>query len=113
MLFSGVDNKSLQVDISFLKKINKVASVKEKIIKKAEELDVGYLYPIKAIKIVNGKYGEIPLVEFEEFVVFLPKRMTEVVGENIQELNTGKFGLVYVYRAKGIHQKQAEPFTRI
>lgn len=82
--------------MSFLKKINAVATAEDKEIKKSEELERGQLYPIKALKIVNGKYGEIPLVEFKDFAVFLPKRMTKVVEENLEELNNGKFGLVYL-----------------
>ncbi|CAH0555084.1 unnamed protein product [Brassicogethes aeneus] len=86
--------------MSFFKKINAVATAEDKEIKKSEELERGQLYPIKALKIVNGKYGEIPLVEFKDFAVFLPKRMTKVVEENLEELNNGKFGLVYLDKFK-------------
>ncbi|CAH0551061.1 unnamed protein product [Brassicogethes aeneus] len=81
---------------SFLLKINSSAAAEEKEVIKAEELLEGEVYPIKEIKIVKGGFGDLPLVELEEFKVFLPKRMTEAVAASLQDLNTGKFGLVYL-----------------
>ncbi|VEN63914.1 unnamed protein product, partial [Callosobruchus maculatus] len=49
---------------------------------KLNDLQINVAYPILKAKLVNGPYGEVVLVEFENNIVFLPKRATDETISN-------------------------------
>lgn len=62
-----------------LSQINAAALVQQKPTKKLKDLPKDQLFPIISAKAVKGKYGKCILLELDEFVVFLPNRMTSVL----------------------------------
>ncbi|XP_050517456.1 uncharacterized protein LOC126892066 [Diabrotica virgifera virgifera] len=80
-----------------LNKLNKVSVVKkeDKPITKLQQLEVDKPYKIINSKIVNTAFGQSVLLELEESVVFLPKRVTEDYAPYIDQLRTEKYAVVF------------------
>lgn len=77
--------------------------MKEKI--KLNQLKLNEIYPIHNMKIIATVYGDTVLVELENNSIFLPKRMTSSIEQNIEKFVPGKYGLIYtgenlVYKQK-------------
>lgn len=104
MKLGSIQNVYYRMD---LKKINSAAACENKPSIKLNELTEGAPNLIYSIKIVNGTFGRVPLVELEKNVVFLPKRTTETLEENINNFSSEKYALVYtgdkeLYKGKSV-----------
>lgn len=82
-----MDLKALN-EISLLEKENKP-------IKKLRDLELNIKYKIVGAKVTNSKFGEVILLELEEFVVFLPKRVTESYSPYVQYFKEKKYSLIF------------------
>ena len=78
-----------------LKAINKATTVTRKPKRSLKELLIDRKYQILNVKIVKGLYGEVPLVELNDCVVFLPGRVTSVIKENIDHFQSKQYALIY------------------
>lgn len=84
--------------MSFLNEINSVSSaeVVEKPIVKLVDLEQGKKFKIHEIKAVNGKFGEVIVVELDDFKVFLPKRCSDVYKKHLKEFSEGTYFLEFL-----------------
>lgn len=97
--------------MSFLDKINQVSSaeVENKPKIKLQELPVGEKFHIVSLRVIkHPTYGETILVELDEKVTFLPKRVTNIYKEHLSSLQSGEFCLVF----KGLQQLNGVPHPR-
>ncbi|CAH2018970.1 unnamed protein product [Acanthoscelides obtectus] len=80
-----------------LSKINEIAatSYTSKPKKSLYELPLNQYQTVLSIRIVQGRFGQVPLVELQNFVVFLPGRATEVIIENLESFTPGRYAIAY------------------
>lgn len=82
--------------MDFLQKLNASSILDDrKPAKKLRELEKGHAYKICNCRVINSKFGDSVLIELEDFVTFLPKRVTENYAPHCEELSTGQYSLVY------------------
>lgn len=74
--------------------VNRIGLVENKAILMLKDLKKDELYPIQNIRNVQGKYGLQTLVELENNVVFLPRRMIMDDG-TIEEIKGNQLALVF------------------
>lgn len=75
--------------------INKIALLETKTLVKLHQLTKDEPVSIKAAKIVSTKFGNSPLIEIEDNVLFLPKRVLKFVEENIEDFNNSKYTIIF------------------
>ncbi|KAJ3655769.1 hypothetical protein Zmor_014882 [Zophobas morio] len=68
-----------------LNELNKIGKCETKPKLNPDELKIGEKYPICDVKKVKGKFGDCVLVELEEGVIFLPKRMADNMSDDLIE----------------------------
>ncbi|CAH2010524.1 unnamed protein product [Acanthoscelides obtectus] len=80
-----------------LNKINEIAATgyTSKPKKSLYELPLNQYQTVLSIRIVQGRFGQVPLVELQHFVVFLPGRATEVIIENLENFTPGRYAIAY------------------
>lgn len=80
-----------------LKSLNKVSLLEKenKPIIKIPELHKDLPYKIIEGKITNSKFGKVVLLELEEHIVFLPKRVTDSYSPFVGHFKEGKYSLVF------------------
>lgn len=74
--------------------LNRRGLLEGKPILKPEDTEVDKLYPIIDFTEANGKYGEQTVVELQEHIVYLPKRM-RMAEELMESLRCKQLALVY------------------
>lgn len=82
-----MDLKALN-EISLLEKENKP-------IKKLRDLEQDIKYLIVDAKVTNSKFGEVILLELEDYVTFLPKRVTESYSLYVKYFKEKKYSLIF------------------
>ncbi|VEN43190.1 unnamed protein product [Callosobruchus maculatus] len=73
------------------------------------QLPINKKHRIVSLQIIEGRYGECPLAELDEHVVFLPGRAAEVILGNLEQFTPGEYALVYLgskATANGHHMQQ-------
>lgn len=80
-----------------LKCLNSVSLLEKenKPIKRLPELENDLPYKILGGTLTNTKFGKVVLLELEEYMVFLPKRVTEIYTPFIQYFKEEKYALVF------------------
>lgn len=79
-----------------LSKINEVTSLsKQKEVIKFVDLQEGTLNKIVGARIVSGPFGDTVLLELEDKQLFLPKRCTEPLKNELECLKSGEYSLLY------------------
>lgn len=71
------------------------ALYQNKPVKKLTDLAEGLQYTMLNLKIVKTKFGDVPLVEMDDFVTFLPGRCTKIIEENLKTFTPFSYQLVY------------------
>ncbi len=80
-----------------LNKIGKLATSEFLPFRKLTELNINEEYPIKKLRVINGKYGSNIVAELENCVVNLPKRFQKAIDDDLlEELNKRKLKLKYL-----------------
>lgn len=79
-----------------LKQLNQVSLTveAEKETKKLADLIPNLIHKIIDARSVNTRFGPAVLIELENFVVFLPKRVIEVYTPFIEYFKSGKYGII-------------------
>lgn len=62
---------------------------------KTADLPLNEPVPILSAKLVNTKYGETILAEFENNSTFLPKRVVSLMKSNLTQFTDGKYSIVF------------------
>lgn len=78
-----------------LSKINECGIAERKHLINIKELTIGGKYIICGAELTNGKFGEAILLELEEYICFLPKRVTNSFKSEIHKFIPGKYALVF------------------
>ena len=65
-----------KIKMSTLKEINQVSLLKFKPLLKVSEMKINKTYLIVNLENLSGKFGDQTKVEMEDFLVYLPKKMT-------------------------------------
>lgn len=78
-----------------LAKINEIALLQSKENVKLCDLELNKPYSILNTKIVNTRFGRCGLVELQTCNVYLPKRVTNFLEENLEEIKDEKYSLIY------------------
>lgn len=82
--------------MDFLSKINNKSLIEDrKATKSIGELEEDKKYKIQKARLVNTKFGPSVILELEDFLTFLPKRLTEPYKEHTDELSTGNYSLIF------------------
>lgn len=77
-----------------LTKLNAVASLEQKELKKNTELIVGQPYDINKIRTVTTRFGKRLVADLGNFETFIPPRLTEELEPFIGEINNGGYAIV-------------------
>jgi len=77
-----------------LSQLNSACSQKKII--KLQHLPENKVFPILNVKEVNTKYGSSILVELKDSVLFLPRRATTPVKENLSMFDEEKLGIKFI-----------------
>lgn len=75
--------------------VNAVSDIVKKPVKKLYNLQQNKPYPIVKARITTSDFGESVLLELEDCVVFLPRRVTETYKKYIDCFMTKQYKLVY------------------
>lgn len=75
--------------------VNKLALLESKEAVKLHQLPKDEEIKILSAKIVSTKYGNCPLIELEENIVFLPKRVLKFVEMNIEDFNNSRYNIIF------------------
>lgn len=77
--------------------LNRITQTNLKSWENINTLNLNKFYKIFSAKIVNTKYGKKVLIELQDVCVFLPKRYSDAVTEDIIEnFNKGEYGVVII-----------------
>lgn len=79
--------------MSLLDKINQVGLLNGKTFIKARDMQIGRHYRVISLRNFDGEYGTETIVELEENLLSLPRRM-KMSEENIKELSVKELSLV-------------------
>lgn len=77
--------------------INKISLLEKenKPVKKLSELTLNKPYKILCGQVVASKFGQSVLLELEEYVTFLPNRVTEIYKPYIQFFAEEKYSIIF------------------
>ncbi|CAH2013563.1 unnamed protein product [Acanthoscelides obtectus] len=106
---SGIKSQSCShlVCVSFVKKeeqinmdlnkINEIAATgyTSKLKKSLHELPLNQYQTVPSLRILQGRFGQVPLVELNNFVVYLPGKATEVIIKNLENFTPGRYAIAY------------------
>ncbi|VEN52742.1 unnamed protein product [Callosobruchus maculatus] len=91
-----------------LDKINAVTVGKPRI--PLQDLSLNTKYKILGIQIIEGRYGECPLVDLGSNVVFLPNRTTRTFRDHLEKFSGGDYALVYLGKLRTANGHQMQQF---
>ncbi|CAH1990810.1 unnamed protein product [Acanthoscelides obtectus] len=98
-----------------LNKINEIAATgyTSKPKKSLYELPLNQYQTVLSLRIVQGRFGQVPLVKLQNFIVFLPGRATEVIIENLENFTPGRYAIAYTgSEASSFGDNQVHHFIR-
>lgn len=76
--------------------LNKIALFEEKEIVSFSALKLNHPYPIKHMERVTTDHGKTLLVELEDFRIFIPKRISNSISDDVLErLLDSQLSLIY------------------
>lgn len=78
-----------------LQKLNSTSLLVEKPIVKLCDLTPNVPIPIFGAKLVKTKFGESILLELDDFVTFLPRRVVTHMKNNLEKFIDGNFSIVF------------------
>lgn len=83
---------------TILSELNRIGRCETKPKLHPDDMEIGKKYPMCDIKKIKGKFGDCVIVELDEHVVFLPKRMSDnLTDEMIETLSNEIITLALVY----------------
>lgn len=78
-----------------LNKINSASLLEAKEVIKLSDFTPNVPLPIQSAKLVKTKFGESILLEFEDRITFLPKRVVSTLKNHLDEFSNGKYSIVF------------------
>lgn len=77
-----------------LKQLNTVALLQNEI-KKLSELTIDIPYQILEAKKISTRFGNAIVFKLHEFSIYMPRRVTELLQDNLEEFKTGAYTITY------------------
>lgn len=84
--------------MNFLNEINTISTAFAEIkpVIKLKDLPKDTPHRINSAKVHQGQFGAQILLELEENIVFLPKRVTDAFASHVNQFTPGKFSITFL-----------------
>lgn len=76
--------------------INSACVAEQKPVVSLKDLPINQPHPILSAKETDTRFGKSILLDLGEKVVFLPKRVTDIIRPNLVEFVCGKYSVVFL-----------------